>query len=123
MIRASFFVSLVFILAAPGLAVDVERWGVFEAEFRGPAGGNPFVEVELSAVFTHRDRQIRAPGFYDGDGSYRIRLMPDELGEWTYTTESNRSELSAIPVTLGSVAAKQHADRPSFRSYAKTNHD
>jgi hypothetical protein len=85
---------LLSFLLVPGLAADVERWGVFEAEFRGPSEGNPFVEVELSAVFSHGGRDIRAPGFYDGGGVYRIRFMPDEVGEWTYTTESNRSELS-----------------------------
>ena len=79
---------------APCLAAGMERWGVFEAEFRGPSSGNPFVDVTISAVFAHGGREIRAPGFYDGDGIYRIRFMPDELGEWTYTTESNRSELS-----------------------------
>jgi hypothetical protein len=28
-------------------------------------------------------------GFYDGNGAYRLRFMPDEMGEWTYLTSSN----------------------------------
>jgi hypothetical protein len=32
---------------------------------------------------------VDVEGFYDGDGVYRIRFMPDEIGEWTYSTFSN----------------------------------
>ena len=27
--------------------------------------------------------RVPAPGFYDGDGVYRVRFMPDTEGEWT----------------------------------------
>lgn len=32
-------------------------------------------------------------GFYDGSGTYRVRFMPDTLGQWSYVTKSNRREL------------------------------
>jgi len=32
-------------------------------------------------------------GFYDGEGVYRIRFMPDVEGEWSYTTRSNHPDL------------------------------
>jgi hypothetical protein len=32
---------------------------------------------------------VEVEGFYDGDGVYRVRFMPDELGNWSYTTSSN----------------------------------
>jgi hypothetical protein len=74
-------------------APDVERWGLFEVALAGPAEGNPFVEVDLSAEFRFRNRTIRVPGFYDGDGTYRIRFMPDEVGAWTWTTSSTTPAL------------------------------
>ncbi|MCY4402154.1 MAG: DUF5060 domain-containing protein [Candidatus Poribacteria bacterium] len=72
----------------------VERWGMYEVTLNGPKTGNPFVEVELSAVFKHKTRAFEPQGFYDGNGIYKIRFMPDEIGEWTYTTKSNISELN-----------------------------
>ncbi|MGO7423315.1 DUF5060 domain-containing protein, partial [Rhizobium ruizarguesonis] len=30
----------------------VEKWGVFEASFDGPSGGNPYLDVAFDAVFT-----------------------------------------------------------------------
>src|SRR5690348_5677678 len=62
----------------------VERWGVFEASFPGPSSGNPFVDVQLSAVFRYENRSVRVSGFYDGAGTFRIRFMPDEIGEWSF---------------------------------------
>lgn len=74
-------------------AAPVERWGTLEVALAGPSDGNPFVDVELSAVFRQGARSIAATGFYDGDGHYKIRFMPDAVGQWTYETRSNRPAL------------------------------
>jgi hypothetical protein len=71
----------------------VERWGVHEIELAGPSDGNPFADVRLSARFQFRNRIVEADGFYDGDGVYRVRFMPDAVGPWSYTTVSNVTEL------------------------------
>lgn len=73
-----------------------ERWGVFELELQGPRHGNPFVDVELSADFSHGGRTLRSLGFYDGDGVYLIRFMPDEEGDWTFRTSSNAISLDGV---------------------------
>lgn len=71
----------------------VARWDVYEVTLRGPAAGNPFLDVNLSAEFTHGERTVQVSGFYDGEGIYKIRFMPCAEGEWTYVTESNHGEL------------------------------
>ena len=71
----------------------VERWGIYELTLNGSDTGNPFTEVELTAEFKQNGRTFEPQGFYDGNGIYKIRFMPDEVGEWTYTTKSNHSEL------------------------------
>jgi hypothetical protein len=70
-----------------------EQWGHAEIELNGPSAGNPFVDVELAATFENGDRKLKAAGFYDGDGAYRIRFMPDAAGRWTYRTQSSAPEL------------------------------
>ncbi|AEI43268.1 DUF5060 domain-containing protein [Paenibacillus mucilaginosus] len=74
----------------------VERWGLFELKLRGPSEGNPGEEVSLSAGFTSGSRYGEAEGFYDGDGTYRIRFMPQEEGTWTYRTQSSAPELDGL---------------------------
>ncbi|MET0267478.1 MAG: DUF5060 domain-containing protein [Duganella sp.] len=71
----------------------VERWGAIEFEFAGPAAGNPFIDVELAALFRQNGRSLLVPGFYDGDGRYKIRFMPDSVGAWEYETRSNAPAL------------------------------
>lgn len=72
----------------------VERWDLFEIALRGPADGNPFTDVELSARFWRAERSFHVAGFYDGDGIYRVRFCPDEEGTWQFETTGNRPELA-----------------------------
>jgi hypothetical protein len=72
-----------------------EQWDVFEVALPGPAGGNPFTDVQLAARFNNSGQHsVDVSGFYDGDGVYRIRFMPPAQGQWRYETKSNRPELS-----------------------------
>ncbi len=70
-----------------------ECWDVFEEVFAGPKDGNPFVEVWLKAVFQKDNRRVSVEGFYDGDGTYKVRFMPDEVGTWRFQTDSNVAAL------------------------------
>ena len=83
----------IFLISNALNAVNVEQYSVFEIEFKGPSAGNPFKDVRLSAEFKHMNRSLYCEGFYDGEGVYKIRFMPDEPGEWTYVSRSNIKEL------------------------------
>ncbi|XEC96113.1 DUF5060 domain-containing protein [Paenibacillus tarimensis] len=74
----------------------VEQWGIFELALEGPPEGNPFAEVELCARFEKGQHVYEAEGYYDGNGMYRIRFMPNEQGDWSYITSSNRPELDGM---------------------------
>ena len=82
----------------------VEQWGVFESVFTGPRTGNPFTEVELHSEFQCGEKRVTVPGFYDGDGLYKVRFMPDIQGEWTFSTKSNTAELDAQIGTFKCIA-------------------
>jgi hypothetical protein len=75
-------------------AGNVEQWGIYEIELKGPTNGNPFLDVRLSAVFENGSKSVEVAGFYDGDGIYRVRFMPDTQGEWRYETKASRWELT-----------------------------
>lgn len=70
-----------------------EQWGLLEIELPGPSEGNPFIDVTLEATFEYDGTAKKVTGFYDGDGKYRVRFMPDKAGTWRYTTHSNVAEL------------------------------
>lgn len=66
--------------------VTATRWRPYEISLAGPAEGDPAGDVPLTAEFRHGDRTVTATGFHDGGGLYRVRVMPDEEGRWTYRT-------------------------------------
>src|SRR4051794_16717025 len=49
--------------AAVGLPGPVPQWDVLEIRLEGPSHGNPFVDVELDAVFTRAGEELRVGGF------------------------------------------------------------
>jgi hypothetical protein len=88
----------------------VGQWGMYEITLHGPASGNPFDEVTLSAHFTCGSKTVDANGFYDGGGVYRIRFMPMTQGQWSYQTQSNVPELAGKTggFTCGTPDAENH---------------
>jgi hypothetical protein len=108
---------------------QVERWGIFELELEGPSGGNPFREVEVCARFEHREQSVVQPGFYDGDGVYRVRFMPELDGDWQYVTQSNARELNGsrgsvrcVPPRRGNHGPVRVADTHHFAYADGTRH-
>jgi hypothetical protein len=87
-------------------AETVEQWGVFELALTASTDqddGNPFVDTWLRARFRNKEHdpvsagnEVAVSGFYDGEGIYRVRFIPALLGEWTFSTQSNRPELDGI---------------------------
>ncbi len=89
--------------ANPG--AQVAQWDVQEIILHGPTGGNPFRDVKLSAVFHQGGRELRVNGFYDGEGVYRVRFMPDAPGVWTWRTQSSAPTLDGKSGRLTCTAA------------------
>lgn len=73
---------------------QVEKWGVYEIVLNGTQEGNPYMEIELEAVFINGTSEIDVPGFYDGNGIYKIRFSPSGTGKWNYETKSNSVSLN-----------------------------
>ncbi len=72
----------------------IEQWGLFEAQFKGPSTGNPFVDVSFGARFSCGHRSVEVTGFYNGDGIYIVRFSPDAGGAWSFETTSSAAELA-----------------------------
>lgn len=98
MLRTAFIITILTTLStgcnAPKEGQETAQWDVYELVLNGPSAGNPYMEVELFAVFRNREENVRVPGFYDGEGTYRVRFSRAKQGTWTYETESNTPELS-----------------------------
>ena len=91
---------------------QTNRWDVYEVSAEGPSGGNPYLDVSFGATFSLGNREIKVPGFYDGDGSYKVRFCPDTEGEWRYVTHSSARELAGVEGRLSVAPARSGVRGP-----------
>lgn len=89
-----------------------------EIALDGPSHGNPFTDVELHAYFSLDGQEIRAGGFYDGNGRYVVRFLPETAGHWKFRTESTARSLNGH---TGSIIVETGAARGVVR-VAETFH-
>ena len=88
---------------------SVNQWDVFEVVIDGPSLNNPFIDASIEATFSYGHREVPVKGFYDGEGSkhsWRVRFMPDTLGEWSFRISSNIPALNGKQGTFRCTAAR-----------------
>ena len=93
-------------------AESVAQWDRFELTLQGPDDGNPFLDVDLSAEFAGPQATVVVPGFYDGDGVYRVRFMPPAMGAWRFRTRSTVSAMDGVEGDFTTVAARPGVHGP-----------
>ncbi len=76
---------------------EVGKWKRFEFAVENPSWeGNPF-NVELKGIFqSPSGRTLEQWGFYAGENTWKIFFMPDEIGNWSFETESRDPDLNGL---------------------------
>ncbi len=91
---------------------NIEKWRVFELSLTGPINGNPYKEVTIDGKFIKERDTVCISGFYDGDGVYKIRFMPQQEGTWHYLTTSNVKVLNGKKGTFICTPAQRNNHGP-----------
>ena len=75
-------------------AVTIEQYHPHDFAFPASVSGNPF-DVALEAEFTGPGAvRLRVPGFYDGEGVWKVRFSSPVAGDWSMKTTSEASQLN-----------------------------
>ncbi|MGI6269588.1 MAG: DUF4038 domain-containing protein [Candidatus Howiella sp.] len=86
----------------------------------GKSYTNPYLDVQIDAVFTHSDgTQIKLFGFWNGGNEWRIRFSPTKTGVWNYTvtcTDNDNKDLNNVSGRIVAVenTGKTELDRHGF---------
>lgn len=77
---------------------SIEQYRMFELQLEGPSTGNPYCDVAITATFTHDASECayEVEGFYRDHGTYAVRFMAKQVGQWTFTTHSSVSQLNGV---------------------------
>jgi hypothetical protein len=79
----------------PTWSTNVNEWGVQEIVLHTHhAYNNPFKDVNVKGIFKTTGRTVTVDGFFDGNGTWKVRLMPSQLGIWTFKIRSKDSQLN-----------------------------
>lgn len=124
---AAFTASCIFLstqaIAEPSGPASIDgqqdRWHRVTLTFDGPAvretgEPNPFLDYRMQVIFTHKESgaQFAVPGFFAADGDaartganagdqWRVRFMPDRLGEWRYEARFETGDRVAVADSFG----------------------
>ena len=60
---------------------------MFELKFSGPKPEGSWAETDITAMFQCGADKKTAKGFYDGDGIYKVRFMPQQTGIYCWKVE------------------------------------
>ena len=60
---------------------------MFELKLNGDEPEGSWAEVDLKATFECGDEKRTVKGFYDGDGVYKIRFLPQKTGIYHWKAE------------------------------------
>lgn len=85
---------IVFIVMSPINIVGADSteatiWVASEITFTSDRDyTNPFYDVDLDVIFTHKDTgyELKVPGFWDGERTYKVRYALNMTGEWNYVS-------------------------------------
>lgn len=69
-------------------SADVEQWRVIEIPFESQTDYDPTGadQVLMDVTFTHWEKSLTVPAFWDGGKSFKVRFAPTVTGVWSWTT-------------------------------------
>ncbi|ULT54891.1 DUF4038 domain-containing protein [Neobacillus drentensis] len=73
--------------------IQIEKYNIFERSINGPKPTKSNVKVDFIGTFSKDNKMVEVKGFYNGNGEYVVRFMPDDLGVWHYELKLNAKEL------------------------------
>lgn len=96
---------------------SVAQWTIAEIALTSARDyANPFADVAASAVFSHGDRRVERPGFWDGGSTWRVRFAPPEPGEWRWETACTDQDNTGLHGATGSLRCVPYeGDNPNYR--------
>ncbi|GAA0800242.1 DUF5605 domain-containing protein [Faecalicatena orotica] len=83
---------------------------MFELTFSGPEPEGSWAETDITGIFRCGDDEKTVKGFYDGDGIYKVRFLPQRIGTYRWKVEGavqaeGTEECTASDISHGMIRA------------------
>ncbi|WP_206667120.1 DUF5060 domain-containing protein [Seonamhaeicola maritimus] len=114
--KLSFLLGILLLTCSSVNAQKIEgalkKWHKITLSFEGDQlsesdENNPFLNYRLNVIFKNKNKTMIVPGFFAADGNagetsaksgniWKVRFMPDEVGEWSYEVSFRKGENIAV---------------------------
>lgn len=91
---------------------SVKKWSRAEFVFKVNDDPAHFTKTWLTATFKNGAEEKRVRGFYNDNGQFVIRFMPQREGDWTFRTHSNLNDLCDISGLVECLPADSNESGP-----------
>jgi hypothetical protein len=101
-------IPMIFVLGLAQfvLAEVVGKWKRYEVSYQNTTWSNNAFDLIFKGKFTSpTGRVLTQWGFYAGNNTWKIYYMPDEIGDWTFVTESPDNDLNGKSGSFTCVAS------------------
>jgi hypothetical protein len=95
------------------------KWHKFEAKFESSTNySNPLQEICLTVKFTSPSgKEQIVDGFWDGGLTWRVRFMPNEEGQWLYSTICSDKANSGLNSKIGEFEVSEQEGETVFEKH------
>ncbi|MDH1612578.1 DUF5605 domain-containing protein [Klebsiella aerogenes] len=91
---------------------NTPKWSRAEFIFQTDSTPEHFTQSWFSAIFTLDDDKKTVRGFYDDNGRFLLRFMPQKEGLWHFQTDSNVPALKGLQGTVNCTPAAEEETGP-----------
>lgn len=101
-----------------------QQWKPFELLYISDVTyPDPFNEGTLEATLVAPSgKRHRVAGFWDGDDTWKIRFMPDEIGTWQYATHFSDTNNRGLHQQSGSFRCRKNTSSLAIYAHGKVGH-
>ena len=85
-----------------------------EFTFEGPVLTNAWAAPQVAAEFSSAEETVRVKGFYDGEGIYKVRFLPEKAGSYTWQVNGAVSGRGSVYCSAGEKRGKVSASSQHF---------
>ncbi|MCM1136223.1 MAG: DUF4038 domain-containing protein [Clostridium sp.] len=76
----------------------MEQYRMCELSFQGKVLQDAWAQIPMQAALECGDIRLTVPGFYAGNGVYKVRFLPEKPGRWNYKISGCIEEEGAVEI-------------------------
>ena len=117
--KFALFLLFIVLLSTVATSIQIDQFGFYEASLQATGNyNNPFTNLAPQAIITRPDGSTRETLlFWDGHSTWKLRISPNRVGEWTYAIQSKDAALDGKTGKFTCIASDRRGSIQQMKNY------